>query len=497
MNPSLLDPSDSTHWEAILETYHARMAQLQKHASLGKRALSVSGWDWKLWQLGRAWLRANGAPCKTESGAGGDVYLATQLYANGGHTALIGDFIRAQDTKSHIIVTNVSKHNKPTLPDPILSRLGVTADQVSVLTGTTTLLEKLAQLMELLQRLRPRRLFLFHHPDDPLASVVAQPELAGQCVMVHHADGTPSFGLHLPGVQLIELNPIATAMSRQSGLEPACLMLTSPDPGPRPGGFLQRGKLVTASSGSQHKFTKPYAYGYAETLAKVLGTTAGWHLHIGPLDAVMLSKIHDTLQAEQVPADRFIHVPWAPSVAACLWEHQCDVYLSSFPTDGARTNAEVLASGTPHLRHKASPTEHWIDGGLAWKTWVDLTETLRNLESASVLLERSKMMRRTYEKQHHPAVFAQTLQQILTTGQGMEDETPQRWDAHIVRSLLKTHTATLIRQTERMDKLEASLAQSLAMIQALQTERAQWTEGTSLRAKLLRWLMKPMPRTED
>ncbi len=364
----VLDPADPTHWGAILETYHGRMAQLQQHGSLGKRALSVSGWDWKLWQLGRAWLRAHRSLSKTESLTGGDVYLATQLYANGGHTALIGDFIRAQGGEPHILLTNVSKHNKPTLPGPILDRLGVTAAQVSILSGTTTLLEKLEQLMELLQRLRPRRLFLFHHPEDPLASAVAQPELAGQCVMVHHADGTPSLGLHLPGVQLIELNPIATAMSRLAGLQPACLMLTSPDPGPRPGGFLQRGKLVTASSGSQHKFTRPYAYGYAETLARVLTTTAGWHVHIGPLDALLLAKIHAALQAEQVPADRFIHVPWAPSVAACLWEHQCDVYLSSFPTDGARTNVEVLASGTPHLRHQASPAEHWIDGGLAWQT---------------------------------------------------------------------------------------------------------------------------------
>jgi hypothetical protein len=456
--------------------------------------LSVSGWDWKLWQLGRAWLHANGTSSKTQVTApagGGDVYLATQLYANGGHTALIGDFIRAQEATPHLILTNVSKHNKPTLPAPILDRLGLVAEQVSILSGTTTLLEKLAQLMEQLQRLRPRRLFLFHHPEDPLASAVAQPELAGQCVMVHHADGTPSFGLHLPGVQLIELNPIATAMSRQAGLQPACLMLTSPDPGPRPGGFLQRGKLVTASSGSQHKFTKPYAYGYGETLAKVLKTTAGWHLHIGPLDAVTLAKIHAALLAEQVPADRFIHVPWASSVATCLWAHQCDVYLSSFPTDGARTNVEVLASGTPHLRHQASPTEHWIDGGLAWQTWKDLTATLRSLESASVLQERSHLMRQTYEKQHHPAVFAHTLQQILTTGQGMQDAAPQRWDDHVMRSLLRTHTATLIRQTERIDQLEATLSQSLETIQALHAERAQATAGNTVRARLLRWLLKP------
>ncbi len=100
-------------------------------------------------------------------------------------------------------------------------------------------------------------------------------------------------------------------------------------------------------------------------------------------------------------------------------------------------------------------------------------------------------MRQTYQKQHHPAVFAQTLQQILTSGQGMPDAAPQRWDDHIVRSLLKTHTATLIRQTERMDHLETTLAQSLETIQSLQAERAQWSAGNTVRARLLRWLLKP------
>lgn len=490
MDPTALDPSDSTHWGTILETYLTRMSQLQKDNSLGKRALGVPGWDWKLWHLGRAWLNTNRVATPLPPSSGGDVFLTTQLYVAGGHTALIGDFIRSLGGTPHIILTNICNHNKPTLPDQILDRLGVAANQITIFSNPTTLLQKLEQLMELLQRLRPRRLFLFHHPEDPLASTVAQSELADQCVMVHHADGTPSFGLHLPGVRLIELNPIAAAMSRAEGLEPALLMLTSPDPGPRPNGFLQREKLVTASSGSQHKFTRPYVYGYAETLAMILATTGGWHLHIGPLDAGKLAGIREALQTRQVAADRFLHVPWAKSIAACLWEHQCDVYLSSFPTDGARTNVEVLASGTPHLRHSAGPTQSLIDGGLEWRNWTDLAQTLRNMESVSVLLEHSKRMRQNYEEHHHPRVFAHTLHQILSTGQGLQIADTLGWDNHILRTLVRTHTAALIRQTERTTQLETTTSHLLETIKELEAERARGYEGNGLRARLLRWLMK-------
>ena len=455
-----------------LEMFLERMQRLQAQPGLGKRALGVAEWDAQLWQLGRAALQAPADRVGTTP-IGGDVYLATQLYPAGGHTALMGDFIRALNAPSQVIVTNALGHNKPPLSEKICARLGLPASSITLLSGPS-LAERGEQLLAQLLALQPRRLFLFHHPEDPLACVAAQPELAGQCVLVHHADSTPSFGLHLPGVRLIELNPIAAAMSRLLGLAPALLRLTVPDPGPRPGGFLQRGHLVTATSGSQHKYTKPYVYNYAQTVAVILQATRGRHLHIGPLDAVVLDNIHAVLGAAKVPLESFLHVPWTPSVAACLWEHSCDVYCASFPIDGARTDAEVLASGTPHLRHSTRPDNLSIEGGMVWNTWADLTTTLQSLTSAELLAEKSRLLRRAYEQRHHPHIFAETLNNILHDGEGAPDSQQPARDQRVIHSLMKSLTTSLIHQAERIEHLE-SLGNNA---------------GRSLRARFLRWLQR-------
>lgn len=488
MNTPIQQPAGESGWNAVLSDYLERMRLLHRQPELGRRALGVAGWDWRLWRAGREWLRQNPvAPGPAPATAGGDVYLATQIYAQGGHTALIGDFVRVLDGagggNSHVIVTNIIGHNKQSVAENIRHRLGVPPGNIVVLDGPSPA-GRMEQLFRLLLALQPRRLFLFHHPEDPLACVVAHPDCAPERILVHHADGTPSFGLYLPGIRLIELNPIAAAMSRLAGLDPAWLPLTSPDPGPRPVGFLARGNLVTASSGTQYKFTRPHPYGYAETLGRVLQTTGGWHLHVGPLDGEILAGIHQALDRANVAADRFIHVPWAPSLVNCLWEHGCDLYLSSFPVDGARTNIEVFASATPHLRHTTKPDDPWIDGGLTWQTWDDLADTLGAMASRDALAERSLRMRAAYDQYHHPHAFANCLHDILATGTGRDDPREDTWDARVLRSMIKSLTSSLVKQAGRMEVLEAE-------VMRMRAESGGQARARGIRATLRKWLAGP------
>ena len=488
MNTQPQHPDSATDWNVILEDYLERMWGLHRQPELGRRALGAAGWDWQLWQAGRElpgqYPKVDGP---TPATAGCDVYLATQIYAQGGHTALIGDFVRALDGdeggRSHVVATNIHGHNKPNVAENVRHRLGLPLDHITILDGPSPA-DRLGQLVRRLRDLQPRRLFLFHHPEDPLACMVAHPDFAPECIMVHHADGTPSFGLYLPGVKLIELNPIAAAMSRLAGLDPALLPLTSPDPGPRPSGFLARGNLVTASSGTQNKFTRPHAYGYAETVGRVLQATGGWHLHVGPLDTEMLARLHQSLERANVPADRLIHVPWVPSLARCLWDHGCDLYLSSFPVDGARTNIEVFASATPHLRHTTRADDRMIDGGLTWRTWDDLAATLATLAHRGVLEERSRLMRRVYDQHHHPRVFAQSLGLILAGGSDRVDPLESHWDTHVLRSMIKSLTSSLVKQAGRMEVLEAEVAR-------LRAESDRLAGSRGLRASLARWWRGP------
>ncbi len=473
----------------VLDQAYNHLHRFDTVPALGTMALGVQKWDARLWRMGGEYLATltsrSMSSLELPAGQGPDVYLATQAYKAGGHTPLIGDFVRALDAHqgaaSQLIITNIHGENPAPLPEAIRCRLCIPSVNITILQGPS-LYDRLQELMTLLLRLRPRRLFLFHHPDDPLASAVARPEIASQRILVHHADSTPSFGLHLPGVCIIDLNPYAAAMTRLLGLSAALLPLTAPDPGTRPRGFLKRGKLVTATSGSALKFDGNHACNYPETVGVILRSTGGWHVHIGPLKSAMLGKINDVLNHANLPTERFVHVPWVPSLAAALWGHDCDLYFSSFPIDGARTNAEVIASATPHLRHSNRPlaelshSELSLDGGLVWHAWEDLTTTLESLNDRSLLEEKSHLIRKGYDRMHHPLVFAKHLDAILNGGSGFEDPHQHERDHRVLRSVCR--------------KLIASLDPSDPDATA-STERDPWRKGKSWRTKLLRWLMRP------
>ncbi|MDQ6914016.1 MAG: hypothetical protein M3128_14205, partial [Verrucomicrobiota bacterium] len=368
--------------------------------------------------------------------SGPDVYLATQLYVDGGHTALIGDFVRAlgQEKTARLILTNIENLNPAPLPETIRSRLAVAPKNISILTGES-LAVRLESLVAQLLETKPRRLFLFHHPDDPIACAASQPEIARQRIMVHHTDFAPSLGLHLPGIQLIDLNPIAASVSRVLGLTSSWLPLFAPDPGPRPAGFLRRGKVVTASSGGAFKFTRDYFYSYPRTVAIVLRETGGWHVHIGGLEAKTLSEIEEALAREGVARERFIHIPWVFSVAKALWENDVDLFLASFPLDGARTSAEVFASATPYLGHSANPRSD-ADGKIFWNTWDRLNEILHAADE-KFLEEHARISRRIYEDLHQPREFRARLLRILDGQGGREDPQAEQRDLRTMKGMLR------------------------------------------------------------
>jgi hypothetical protein len=463
--------SSRTAWETTLRDLGSSL-RLTHQTPLGQKGLGVIYADRELWRIGGEWLAAHRAPRSDDGDS--DVYVATNIYKGGGHTALIGDFVRALSTDGAVggpklIISNTSGHSSAAIDEDAQARSGILASNTVRLRGPS-LVDRLDQLFETLRQLKPRRLFLFHHPDDPVPAAAARPEIARQRVLVHHADGRLAFGLHLPGMCLIDLNPIAAATSRIQGLVPALLRLTAPDPGPRPDGFLRRQQLVTATCAPFSKISQPHFYSYAETVGTVLRATSGWHVHIGELDRGTLEGIHAAVTRSGAPKDRFVHIPWTPSLTTTLWEQACDVYLGSYPIDGARTNVEVMASGTPHLRfaprHSSSGfSEIAAAGGLAWQTWEELELILRQLADPQVLAERSRLIRAAYESLHHPGVFAACLQQILSGGEGADDPHRQELDQRALRSLTHATAATVLKLSQR-------------------------AEGNSARARLLRWLLR-------
>lgn len=423
----------------ILNRLHAQIRALQE-TPLASLPLGWQKGDQILYRIGQDWLAKNGAGgSAAANNHGPDVFVASLLYPIGGHTALIGDFVRALAVISptapppHLIITNCHKEQAPVLSPEIMERIAIATDRIDILPGPE-LIDRLEQLLARLSQLRPRRLFLFHHPDDPVACAAAQPEICSQRLLIHHADSTPTFGLYLPGVRIIDVTPGAAASTRIMGLETALLLLTVPDPGPRPVDFLERGNLVTASCGTHHKFRTESPYNYPETVGAILDTTRGWHVHAGPLEDFKLSAIKHALRARSVDAGRFIHVPWTQSLASTLWEYCCDLYFASFPIGGARANVEVFASATPILQYSRvplgmrTPDKLQPEGGLYWHTHEDLVAKLKDASEAQSLKKMSQSVRAGYDRLHHPRVFAAQLGRILEGEKGWDDPDQEQRD---------------------------------------------------------------------
>ena len=460
------------------------MRVLHETPGLGTQAFGWQKGDKIVSSIGQAWLDEHSARfgARKDGPPGPDVFIATTLYPNGGHTALIGDFVRAlaeiapHSPRPHLIVTNCNlEHREPLAPATVL-RAAIDRDRIDVLRGPH-FGDRLDQLFARLMELRPGRLFLFHHPDDPVACAVVQPSVGAQTFLVHHADTIPSIGLYLPGIRIIDVTPHAAATSRVQGFAPALLLLTRPDPGPRPVGFLQRGKLVTATCGGFHKFRMERPHSYPDAVGVILRATGGWHVHIGPLKDDQLSAINDVLASTNLSRDRFVHIRLADSLATALWKNACDLYFASFPMGGARADVEVFASATPHLCFTARPKTGIFNdelrpvGGLVWRSLPELAAELATVSNVEMLEEKSKLMRTAYDRLHHPRVFAAQLGEILKGNDGVEDPQAAARERRAIERMLSGFQAqagsaefSMARFQELVDRVAASFSRASAIV---------------------------------
>ncbi|MEO7931695.1 MAG: hypothetical protein ABIT76_00905 [Chthoniobacterales bacterium] len=459
--------------DAALAKLARRIRDFSRHSEFGSYAVGDPEADAALHHLGNE-IRATLPPLAGEDGAfhGPDVYVATELPQVGGHSLVIGDFVSAlqEDAgeKPVLLLTNFHRREAGPLPEWSLERIGFTPDRVEIVQQSSPA-ETVRRLLERLLELRPARLFLFQHPKDPLPVAAALPELAGTRFLVHHSDHMPTFGLHLPGMRVIELHASGASQSRFLGIPYELLLLTAPDPGPRPVGFLEKEALITGSSGRPQKFERPYFLSYPDAVGVILRTTRGWHLHLGPLADTTLSAISAILERDGIAADRFIHVPWVPSVAEALWEHRCDLYISSFPMGGARTDVEVAASGTPLLLHQSNVAGS-VDatkpaGSLNWQDVEELAAILEKCHDREWLETQSRLIRAYFDEKHHATVFSATLRRIVAHGKGAPETDVTQRDAVRLQKITRALYNDAVRRTHEELELRRSQKSSISGLQ--------------------------------
>ncbi|MHC5857517.1 hypothetical protein [Nostoc sp.] len=347
---------------------------------------------------------------------GNIIYIATELYKTGGHTALLEDLIKAQPHRKHIIlITDIFNTVNREI---ILSRFAYLNVKIEW-APQSTLLDKLFWLQSQLIEKQLSQVFLFNHWQDAVAIAAVQPHLAQQLFFYHHCDHQLCLGLYLSHAKHIDPHTfgfyncrhnLGVANTRYIPLVVEDLGTRSPE---LP--FIANGKLRTCSSGSGNKFEQIYPYSYIEEVPKILDVTQGVHVHIGELSHYSLERIRQGLEERGITQESFIYIPWVKSLWWTIGEQKIDVYLNSFPLGGGRASIEVMGSGTPFIGHQnynsrvLSGIDIVYPEAYFWQKPEELYSYLQGL-TPEVLTEQAAYSRRHYELYHTPKVLQQCLQ---------------------------------------------------------------------------------------
>ncbi len=342
----------------------------------------------------------------------GELVVATQIYADGGHTALVGDLVSACPAGTVRLCLPNPPVNEDAVPPGALERTGLAYENLIRIPGDSPT-ERICSALEACLVHPPARIHLIHHMHDVEAVVFAE-ALAritdAGIYMFHHADYLPTVGLYCKRARLIELTERTAAFTRYGlGLSNHYLPLTCKDPGVVRKTFLRNGPVTTGMAVTAAKlFVQGLCgYDYVSVIAWLLKHTSGTHFHIGDLPPAKLAAIRAELKAAGVSADRFQAVGTCASVPLMMAERGVDVMLNSFPLAGARTSVECMASGVPMLWHGQYSGNNMrrsrmaYPGALNWFHPDDLVKTILHVD-ADWCLKQGTMARSHWERTHAP-----------------------------------------------------------------------------------------------
>lgn len=383
------------------------------------------------------------------------VYIATQLYASGGHTAIIEEFIKSQPDKQHmILITDLFDCADW---DVIVNRFKNYSVKVKrAPAGKMT--PKLKWLIQELIHINPHQTFLFNHQFDAVAIAAVQPKLLNDLIFYHHSDFQLTLGIHLDHATHIDIHNRALFQCRDNFAVKNALYwpLTADDLGARQSDqlFNENKPLKTCSSGSLNKFNVPYACDYKRLIADIIKTTQGIHVHIGAITSKYLTQIHKHLLEKNIDPKQFIHIPWVKSVWQTLIDQQIDLYICSFPYGGGKTAVEVMGSGTPMIVHDNYAVP--VGGGhvvypqaYQWRKPAELLTILQNM-TRDDLIRHSSLSRQHYEKYHLDNFVKDQLAKPAHLMQGMTPLPLPHFERDELQSALDIYEA--VKQKIKKDK---------------------------------------------
>lgn len=344
------------------------------------------------------------------------VYVASRLYASGGHTAALADVIRLSPAaRSVILVTGVAG---ATDHSAIQRRFESISNVCFEYAPRGSHAEKLSWLQKRLMALSPESVWLFNHYHDSVAVAAVQPNAGYRLRYYHHGDHHLCLGVYLSYAEHVDMHPMGYHNCREKlGIKGnSYLPLVAKDLGTRPAAmsYLSGPGLTTCTAAGSDKLEMPYPIRYVDVVPELLRTSRGKHIHIGRLTPFALRRIRRGLRRLGIPRSAFVHIPYVPSVWKALHEHRVDLYVTSFPYGGARTLVEVMGAGVPfalHVHHSSRllcTYDMAHEEALKWRSPQDLYKIVLSID-AEELQRQGILARRGYEEHFREEMLAEAL----------------------------------------------------------------------------------------
>ena len=119
------------------------------------------------------------------------VYIASTLFAVGGHTRCILNFIDNLPNHQHTVI--LTRQHK-SIPDNILESLKKNNVEIVILDTKNSILEKSSKLIDQVDSICPSKVYLLQHPDDLVPLMAFGKNKNHEIIVYNHADHVFSLG---------------------------------------------------------------------------------------------------------------------------------------------------------------------------------------------------------------------------------------------------------------------------------------------------------------
>ncbi len=416
LKQAILDFIEKEDYDSALILVHDFVDQIIIHPLFSSTILGSSELDYLCSSIGAANLkRLNLALVNSCRQIDSYVYIFTKIQISGGYIRIVEDFIKSRPSSSHVIL--ISGLEGKSDIDIFLSRFDDSYNLDIKVSPSCKYLLTLSWLQRELVEIGSETVYLFNHHQDSVAVASLQPGLFKKAFFYHHCDHHFCLGVYVKYFEHIDFHPMGYHFCRDSlSIDNKYIPLVSQDKGRLPHGsrFKKDGYLITATAARSNKVEVPYYVSYFDTIPKLLKATNGRHVHIGQLTPWALFRIRRQLKMVGVSNDRFIYIPWVPSVWKTLHQYRVDLYIASFPFGGALTLVEAMGAGVPVALHKHiySRGSSSIDLGYKdifhWEDPEKLLDYCKNI-TPDDLEKLSYIAREQYEKYHDPRFLVDVL----------------------------------------------------------------------------------------